>query len=65
MMSVKFVAYNPQSSTLRLQFDGGEVYDYHIVPPDEGRAAELALVGGNDGYFKASIKGIYPFTRVR
>ena len=62
---IRFVSYSSDTSTLRLQFDGGEVYDYHIVPPDAGRAAEVALAGGDTGYFKAHIKNVYPFTRQR
>jgi hypothetical protein len=62
---IHFVEYNSETTTLRVRFDGGEVYDYYLVPPDAGRAAEVALSGGDHGYFKTSIKGIYPFTRVR
>ena len=62
---IHFIDYNPDTHTLRLRFDGGEIYDYHIVPPDAGRAAEVAMAAGDHGYFKASIKGIYPVVRVR
>ena len=62
---IHFITYNPQSATLRIRFDGGELYDYHLVPPEAGRAAEVALAGGDHDYFTSSIKGIYPYTRVR
>lgn len=63
-MSVRFVAYNEEQSTLRLQFDGGEVYDYFIVPPDVARHAEVALADGGSPFFRSSIRGVYPSRRV-
>ena len=61
---IAFISYDPEQSQLRIRFDGGEVYDYFIVPPDVGRAAEVALAGGDSGFFTTAIKGIYPYRRV-
>ena len=63
-MSVQFVKYDPESMTLTIRFDGGEVYEYGMVPSDAGRAAETALTGGDHGYFRGHIRGIYPTKRV-
>ena len=64
-MSLQFVGYDEQERALTVRFDGGEVYTYHLVPPDAARQAEVALAAGDNGYFKAHIRGIYPFVRAR
>lgn len=61
---IRVLFYNAQENQLRLQFDGGEVYDYFLVPPDVGRAAEVALAGENPAFFGSAIKGIYPYRRL-
>ena len=61
---ITFIFYNPEESQLRLQFDGGEVYDYFLVLPEAGRAAEVALAAGDAGFFRKSIRGVYPFRRL-
>ena len=40
-----------------------KVYDYFLVPPDVARQAEVALAGGDDGFFRRTIRGVYPFRR--
>ena len=60
---IHFIFYNPEQQRLRLQFDGGEVYDYYLVTPDRGREAEVHLAGGDHGYFRKFIRGVYPFHR--
>jgi len=64
-MSLRVVSYDAEQRTLRIQFDGGEVYDYYIVPPDVGQDAQTLLANGDTGFFRAHIRGVYPSTRVR
>lgn len=59
-MSLQFVGYDEQAQALTIRFDGGEVYTYHLVPPDEARHAEVALAAGDKGYFRTHIRGVYP-----
>jgi len=61
---ISFIFYNPQDQQLRLQFEGGEVYDYYLVESSMGRAAEVALAGDNPDFFKTRIKGVYPHRRI-
>ena len=60
-MSVSYIDYNESTQTLRLKFDGGEVYDYFFVPHEVGRLAEVGVAEN----FKTAIKGVYPHRRVR
>ena len=64
-MSLQFVDYDEQERALTIRFDGGEVYTYHLVPPDEARHAEVALAAGDPTYFKSRIRGVYPAVRAR
>ena len=63
-MVITFIFYDPKDKRLRLQFDGGEVYDYYLVPPEIGKQAEIAISGHSEAFFKSSIRGIYPFRRL-
>ena len=61
---ITVIFYNPQQQQLRLQFEGGEVYDYYLVHAEEARHAEVALAAHDQNFFRKSIKGVYPSRRV-
>ena len=60
---IQYLGYDPQERQLRLLFDGKQVYDYFLVPPDVARQVEVALAGGDNGFFRRTIRGVYPFRR--
>ena len=61
---IAFVFYKPEDRTLRIQFHRGTYYDYFLVPPDVGRQAEVSLAAGDAGFFRSSIRGIYPYRKL-
>lgn len=56
------VTYDPSSSTLRITFVSGKVYDYMNVPAAVYTSIQQAPSKGI--YFNQSIKGRYPFRRI-
>ena len=61
---IVFIFYNPKQEQLRVQFDGGKVYDYYLVKPEVGKQAEVALAGHDPTFFRSRIRGVYPHRRV-
>jgi hypothetical protein len=57
------VTYDVSSSTLRIIFVSGNVYDYMNVPAEVYKSIRQAPSKGT--YFNQSIKGRYPFRRVQ
>lgn len=55
--------YNPASSTLRIIFISGMVYDYLNVPEKIYKAMKSAASKGN--YLNSHIKGKYPFKKIK
>jgi hypothetical protein len=60
--AISSVGYDEDSRTLELEFDGGAVYDYSGVPPEEVLALLEAESHGR--YFDDHIRGPYPYRRV-
>lgn len=60
---IQYLGFDPQERQLRLLFNGKKVYDYFLVPPDVARQVEVALAGGDEGFFHRTIRGVYPFRR--
>mgnify|MGYP001619433404 FL=1 len=60
---IQYLGYDSQERQLRILFNGKKVYDYFLVPPDVARQVEVALAGGDDGFFFRSVRGVYPFRR--
>jgi hypothetical protein len=59
---VNTMTYNPASSTLRVVFVSGMVYDYENVPEKVYKAMKAATSKGT--YLNRFIKGHYPFKKV-
>ena len=60
---VRFIGYDEESKTLRIQFDKS-VYEYFIVPEDVARQADVMLAGEDYGWIRKYLVGIYPSRRV-
>jgi len=56
------IRYDPSSSTLRVTYVSGLVYDYRNVP--ETVYAEMKLATSKGAFFDDNIKGKYEFERV-
>jgi len=57
------VSYDAPSSTLRITFVSGNVYDYMNVPAEIYTFIQQAPSKGI--YFNQNIKGRYPFKRIQ
>lgn len=60
--NVASVGYDPDSSTLEIEFNNGAVYQYFDV--NENVYNELIKASSVGGYLAANIKGKYRFSRV-
>lgn len=60
--NVASVGYDPNSSTLEIEFNNGAVYQYFDV--NENVYKELIIASSVGGYLAANIKGKYRFSRV-
>lgn len=60
--NVASVGYDPESSTLEIEFNNGAIYQYFDV--NENIYNELLNAGSVGGYLASNIKGKYRFSRV-
>lgn len=60
--NIASVGYDPDSSTLEIEFNNGAVYQYFDV--NENVYNELIHATSVGGYLAANIKGKYRFSRV-
>jgi len=56
------VGYDPQNSTLEIEFSGGSIYQYFDVP--QGVYDELLASSSHGQFFSAQIKGNYRFAKL-
>jgi len=56
------VGYEPNSSTLEIEFHNGAVYQYFDVPEYEWQA--LMHAGSHGTYFSAHIRDVYRYVRL-
>lgn len=56
------IGYNPQLSTLEIEFNNGRVYQYFDVP--ESVYGELMAAQSHGKYFNQQIKGVYRFAKI-
>mgnify|MGYP001570239024 FL=1 len=65
---IQFLGYDPEQRTLRVSFSHGPgkatVYDYYLVPPDVAHMAEAEMKGEDGGFFRKSVRGVYPSRKV-
>jgi hypothetical protein len=57
------VAYDPETRTLEVEFTSGGVYEYHDVPPEV--YADLLRAESHGQYFRAHVRGAYPYRRLK
>ncbi len=60
--NLRSVGYDPQTSTLEIEFHHGGVYHYFAVP--ESRYAELLAAASKGSYFNDHIKDQYRYRKV-
>lgn len=60
--NVASVGYDPDSSTLEIEFNNGTIYQYFDV--SEIVFNELKNAGSVGGYLASNIKGTYRYSRV-
>ena len=56
------VGYDPESSTLDIEFNSGKVYRYSGVPTEEHQSLMSASSHGT--YFNANIRDRYPYMKL-
>jgi len=56
------VGYDPESSTLDIEFNSGKVYRYSGVPAEEHQSLMSASSHGT--YFNANIRDRYPYVKL-
>ena len=60
--NIRSVGYDPETSTLEVEFNSGTVYQYAGVPQHE---YDGLMSGGSVGtYFNAHIKNSFPYTKL-
>jgi hypothetical protein len=60
--NVASIGYDPESSTLEIEFNNGSIYQYFDV--SESVYEELRTSSSVGGYLAANIKGVYRYSRV-
>ncbi|SCU87797.1 conserved hypothetical protein [Cupriavidus necator] len=60
--NVASIGYDPDSSTLEIEFNNGSIYQYFDV--SENIYEELRTSGSIGGYLATNIKGVYRYSRV-
>jgi hypothetical protein len=60
--NLRSVGYDADTSTLEIEFNSGEVYQYQGVP--EGEYDALLNAGSHGSYFAGNIKNRYSFFKV-
>ena len=60
---VAYMSYKPETSTLRVHFVSGMIYDYKKVPPEVYEAMRTATSKGT--YLNKYIKGNYEFRKIK
>lgn len=56
------VGYDPESSTLEIEFNNGRLYQYSEVPAEEHQGLMSASSHGT--YFNANIRNRYPYVEM-
>jgi hypothetical protein len=54
--------YDPATSTLRVRFMGGGLYDHYMVPEEVWAGLRTAASAGR--YYATIIKNVFPYERV-
>ncbi|MGZ3871934.1 MAG: KTSC domain-containing protein [Mucilaginibacter sp.] len=60
---VAAMKYNESSSTLRITYTSGRVYDYRGVPPEVYE--EMKTAGSKGTFLNYRIKGKYSYKKIR
>lgn len=60
--NIRSIGYDPDSSTLEIEFNNGTVYQYGGVPQAEYDA--LMSAGSHGTYFNANIKNRYSYSKL-
>lgn len=60
--NLRSIGYEPETSTLEVEFNTGSVYQYHGVPQEIFDA--LMQAGSHGIYFNANIKNSYGATKL-
>jgi hypothetical protein len=60
--NIRSIGYDPDSSTLEIEFTNGGVYQYQGVPEPEFEA--LMNAGSKGKHFHAAIKNKYPHVKL-
>jgi hypothetical protein len=60
--NLRSVGYDPETSTLEIEFHNGGTYQYFGVPTSAYRS--LMGAGSHGGYFHSHIKDVYPDAKV-
>lgn len=56
------VGYDPDSSTLEIEFNNGRLYQYSGVPAEEHQ--RLMSASSHGTYFNANIRNCYPYVKL-
>ncbi len=59
--AMSYIAYDPDSKTLVLEFTSGQVYTYYNVPG--GKYLGLMISASKGDFFNRQIKDKYPFNK--
>ena len=60
--NLRSIGYEPETSTLEVEFNTGAVYQYHGVPQEAFDS--LMQAGSKGAYFNANIKNSYGTTKL-
>ena len=60
--NIRAIGYDPNSSTLEIEFNHGAVYQYSDVP--QGEFDALISAASHGTYFNANIKNRYPVVKL-
>ena len=60
--NIRAAGYDPDTQTLEVEFNGGSVYQYSGVPPNEYDG--LMNAGSKGSYFHANIRNRYSYVRL-
>lgn len=60
--NINSIGYEPSSSTLQIEFNNGNIYDYYDVPEEQYDA--LMSAGSIGSFFHANIRKNFTFQQV-
>lgn len=60
--NIRSIGYDPDTSTLEIEFNNGRIYQYFAVP--QGEFDALMSAGSHGTYLNANIKGKYNYVQV-